>query len=100
MKRWSLVLPTLYFLFLFMLALLNIPRKVSRPLTWIEVGGIVLMVILGGYLEGRVSKMEITAICLFTLLWLGASFVVNIQKEYFTLLGLIIELFLILFWRG
>ncbi len=99
MKRWSLVLPTLYFLFLFMLALLNIPRKVSRPLTWIEVGGIVLMVILGGYLEGRVSKMEITAIGLFTLLWLGVSFVVDIQKEYFALLGLIIELFLILFWR-
>ncbi|MDV3102998.1 hypothetical protein [Thermococcus waiotapuensis] len=95
MKRWSLVLPTLYFLFLFLLALLNIPREVSRPLTWIEDGGIVFMVILGGYLEGRVSKMEITAVGLFTILWLGLAFIANIKREYFVLLGFIIEFILV-----
>ncbi len=58
MKRWSLVLPTLYFLFLFLLALLNIPRKVSRPLTWIEVGGIVFMVILVDTLKDAFQRWK------------------------------------------
>ncbi len=94
MKRWSLVLPTLYFFLLFLLALLNIPRRVSRPLTWIQVGGIVFMVVLGGYIEGIVPKRDITAIGLFTILWLGLAFIVNIKREYFALLGLIIEFIL------
>ncbi len=94
MKRWSLLLPLLYFLLLFLLALFNIPREVSRPLTWIEVGGIVFMVMLGGYLEGSVPKRDITAIGLFTTLWLGPAFIVDIKGEYFALIGLVIELIL------
>ncbi|WP_367884607.1 hypothetical protein [Thermococcus sp. JCM 11816] len=40
--------------------------------------------------------MEITAIGLFTILWLGLAFIVNIKREYFALIGLIIEFILVL----
>ena len=48
----------------------------------------------GGYLEGSVPKRDITAIDLFTILWLGLAFIANIKGEYFALIGLIIELIL------
>ncbi len=50
------------------------------------------MVVPGGYLEGSVPKRDVAAIGLFTLLWLGLAFIVNMRREYFTLLGLLIEL--------
>ena len=45
------------------------------------------MVILGEYLEGSVPKRDITAIGLFTALWLGPAFIVDIKGEYLALLG-------------
>ncbi|WP_297495053.1 hypothetical protein [Thermococcus sp.] len=100
MKRWGLVFPILYFLFLFMLAFaFDFPREVNRQWMWVQVGGIVFMTALGLYFDGHATLREGTTIGVFGLLWLGVSFVVDIQKEYFALLGLIIELFLILFWR-
>ncbi len=66
---------------------------------WVQVGGIVFMTTLGLYFDGYALPREVIAIGVFTLLWLGVSFIVDIQKEYFALLGLIIGLSLILFWR-
>ncbi|AAL81395.1 hypothetical protein PFDSM3638_06340 [Pyrococcus furiosus DSM 3638] len=95
MKRWGLIFPTLYFFFLFiMIFVFNFPREVTRQWMWIQVGGIVFMIALGLYFDGYASLKEVITIGAFTLLWLGLSFTVNIRKEYFTLLGLIIELVL------
>ncbi|WP_297475116.1 hypothetical protein [Thermococcus sp.] len=101
MKRWGLIFPTLYFFLLFLMAFVfNFPREVTRQWMWVQVGGIVFMTTLGLYFDGHALPREVITIGIFTLIWLGASFVVDIQKGYFTLFGLIIELFLILFWRG
>ncbi|AEC51825.1 hypothetical protein PNA2_0909 [Pyrococcus sp. NA2] len=99
MKRWALILPLLYFFLLFLMAFVfNFPREATRQWMWIQVGGIVFMATLGLYFDGYVLLREVIGIGTFLILWLGL-FVVDIQKEYFTLLGLIIELFLVLFWR-
>ncbi len=101
MKRRGIMFPLLYFLFLFMLAFaFDFPREVNRQWMWVQVGGIVFMTSLGLYFDGHALPRDVITIGVFTLLWLGVSFVVNIQKEYFTLLGLIMELSLILSWRG
>jgi len=100
MKRWGLVFPILYFFLLFLMAFVfNFPREVTRQWMWVQIGGIVFMATLGLYFDGYTLPREVITIGIFTLLWLGLSFVLNIQKEYFTLLGLIIELFLYLIIR-
>ncbi len=95
MKRWSLILPILYFFVLVVLAVLNIPRETTRPLTWMEIGGVVFMATLGLYLDGSAPLRDVITVGIFTLLWLALAFIVNLRNEYFTLLGLIIELFLV-----
>ena len=49
------------------------------------------MAILGCYLDGAASKMEAMGAGLFTLLWLGLAFIVEMRWEFFALLGLGIE---------
>jgi len=92
MKRWTFVLPFIYFLFLFALAFMDFPRQINRQWLWIQVGGIVFMAALGSYLDGNASQEKVITLGVFTLLWLGLAFIVNIKKEYFVILGLIIEL--------
>jgi len=94
MKRWTFVLPFIYLLFLFALAFMNSPRQINRQWMWVQIGGLIFMIVLGGYLDGSIPKKDITTIGLFTILWLGLAFIINIKREYFTLLGLIIELIL------
>ena len=98
MKRWGLIFSILYFFFLSILAFtFNFPREVNRQWLWIQVGGIVFMAALGSYLDGNASRGEVITLGVFTLLWLGLAFIVNIKKEYLVLLGLIIELVVVIF---
>ena len=100
MKRWGPIFPILYFLLLFLLVFaFDFPREVTRQWMWIQIGGIVIMAVLGSYLDGYALLREVIAIGVFVLLWLGLAFVVNVRKEYFALLGLIIVLFLDLIVR-
>ncbi len=91
MRHWRLTLPLLYLILLSIPAVFDLPRNPTLPLFWLQIGGTVLMAILGCYLDGTASKMEAVGAGLFTLLWLGMSFVVEMRWEFFALLGLGIE---------
>ncbi len=100
MKQWSFVLLSLYFLFILTLAFIfNVPREVTRPWFWIWTGGLILTTALGAYFDGSASQEELVTIGAFTLLWLGLAFIIPLQTEYFSLLGLIIELILVILVR-
>ncbi|WP_223211920.1 hypothetical protein [Thermococcus henrietii] len=58
------------------------------------------MAALGSYLDGNASRKEVITLGIFTLLWLGLSFVINIEKKYFVLISLIVELILVLISKG
>jgi hypothetical protein len=75
------VIPFIYFLFLFVLAFMDFPREINRQWLWVQVGGIVFMTALGSYLDGNPSREEVITLGVFTLLWLGLAFVVNIKKN-------------------
>ncbi|MBP1912778.1 hypothetical protein [Thermococcus stetteri] len=95
MKRWTFVLPFIYFLFLFALAFMDFPRQINRQWMWVQIGGLIFTFVLGGYLDGSIPEGKLTAIGAFTLLWLALAFIINIRREYFMLLGLVIELALV-----
>lgn len=59
---------------------------------WVQIGGLIFMIVLGGYLDGSIPKSGPITIGAFTLLWLALAFLVTIREDYFVLLGLIIEL--------
>jgi len=94
MKRWTFVLPFIYFLFLSVLALMDFPRQINRQWMWIQIGGLLLMIVLGAYLDGSVRGIELIGAGAFTILWLALAFLVTIREDYFVLLGLIIEFIL------
>jgi len=96
MKRWTFVLPFIYFLFLFALAFMDFPRQINRQWMWFQIGGLIFMIVLGGYLDGSIPKGGVITIGTFTLLWLALAFLISIKKEYFILLGLIIELVVVI----
>ncbi len=96
MKRWTFVLPFIYFLFLFALAFMDFPRQINRQWMWVQTGGLIFMIVLGGYLDGNIPKGGMITIGAFTLLWLALSFLISIKKEYFIILGLIIELVVVI----
>ncbi|NJE85983.1 hypothetical protein E3E23_09130 [Thermococcus sp. CX2] len=96
MKRWTFVLPFIYFLFLFALAFMDFPRQINRQWMWIQIGGLIFMIVLGRYLDGSIPKGVLITIGAFTLLWLALAFLISIKKEYFILLGLIIELVVVI----
>ncbi|ASJ06359.1 hypothetical protein A3L08_02930 [Thermococcus pacificus] len=104
MRRWTFVLPFIYFLFLFALTFMDFPRQVNRPWMWIQIGGLVFMIVLGSYLDRNIPTAELTVIGAFTLLWLALAFLIPLKEEYFALLGLIIELGIVIivewFFRG
>ncbi len=96
MNRWTFVFPFIYFLFLFSLAFMDFPRQVNRPWMWIQIGGLIFMIVLGAYFDGGVQKIELITAGVFTLLWLAMAFIVSLKKEYFVLLGLILELVMVI----
>jgi len=54
------------------------------------------MATLGLYLDGDAPLRAVITIGVFTLIWLALAPFINLGKEYFTLLGLIIEFILAL----
>ena len=96
MRHWTFVLPFIYFLFLFVLASMDFPQQINHQWMWVQIGGLIFMIVLGRYLDGSIPKEEVMAIGAFTFLWLALAFFINIRREYFTLLGLIIELILVI----
>ncbi len=92
MRRWTFVLPFVYLLFLFALAFMDFPRYINRQWMWIQIGGLIFMIVLGAYLDGSVRGIELIGAGAFTILWLALAFLVTIREDYFALLGLIIEL--------
>ncbi|WP_297417832.1 hypothetical protein [Thermococcus sp.] len=92
MRRWTFILPFVYFLFLFALAFMDFPRYINRQWMWIQIGGLVFMIVLGDYLDRNIPTAGLTVIGAFTLLWLALAFLIPLKEEYFALLGLIIEL--------
>ncbi len=95
MRRWTFVLPFVYLLFLFALAFMDFPRYINRQWMWIQIGGLLFMIVLGAYLDRNIPTAELTVIGAFTLLWLALAFLVTIREDYFVLLGLIIELVIV-----
>ncbi|ASI98408.1 hypothetical protein [Thermococcus celer] len=85
-----------YFLFLFALAFMDFPREVNRQWMWVQIGGTVFMFVLGGYFDGNVPKGEMIAVGVYTLLWLALSFPIHLERMYFSLPGLLIELIVVL----
>ena len=96
MKRWTFVFPFIYFLFLFSLTFIDLPRQINRQWMWVQIGGLIFVIVLGGYLDGSIPKSGLITIGAFTLLWLALAFLISIKKEYFILLGLIIELVVVI----
>ena len=93
MKHWGQIFPILYFLLFFLLAFaFDFPREVTRQWMWIQVGGIVFMATVGLYFDGYALLREVITIGIFTLLWLGLSFVVNIRWNTLYSWGLIVGL--------
>lgn len=96
MRRWTFVLPFVCFLFLFALAFMDFPREINRQWMWVQIGGLIFMFVLGGYFDGNVPKGEVIAVGAYTLLWLALSFPIHLERMYFSLLGLLIELIVVL----
>lgn len=96
MRRWAFVFPFIYFLFLFALAFMDFPRHITRQWIWIQIGGLIFMVVLGGYFDGSLPRNEMLTVGAFTLLWLAFAYIIPLKEEYFALLGLIIELIVVI----
>lgn len=92
MNRWTFVLPFIYFLFLFALAFMDFPLQTSPQWMWLQIGGLIFIITLGRYLDGSIPRVGLITIGAFTFLWFALASFISIKKEYFVLLGLIIEL--------
>jgi hypothetical protein len=95
-RRWSFVLPLIYFLLLSALAFMDFPRCITRQWMWFQIGGLIFMIVLGGHLDGNLPRNEMLTVGAFTLLWLASAYLIPLKEEYFALLGLMIELIVVI----